>query len=65
MEDGAEPSASTSNEDSTAAASQNNDTPDVPEAAIPDEILRDVGAQNIFRTIMSNEESKIPGKYLS
>ena len=64
MEDEAEPSASTSSDDSTAAAHQshNNDSSDAPEAAIPDQILRDVGAQNIFST---NDDSKAPGIYLS
>ena len=57
MEDEAEPSASTSHEDSTTTAhrSQNNDSSDEPEVAVPDEILRDVGARNIFR------QTKCPG----
>lgn len=59
MEDEAEPSASTSNEESTTTAhpTQHDNSSDAPEVAIPAEILRDVGAQNIIR-------SKSSGKHL-
>ena len=63
MEDEAGPSASTSNEESTTTAQQSerNEPSDLPEVAIPDEILRNLGAQNVFRQILSDEQSKIPG----
>ena len=63
MEDEAGPSASTSNEESTTTAqqSESNEPSDVPEVAVPDEILRNLGAQNVFRQILSDEQSKVPG----
>ena len=58
MEDEAEPSASTSNEESTTTAhpTQRDNSSDAPEVAIPAEILRDVGAQNIIRSKSSGKK---------
>ena len=57
MEDEAEPSASTSNEESTTTAhlTQHDIPSDAPEVAVPAEILRDVGAQNIIRSKSSGK----------
>ena len=60
MEEEAGPSLSTANDEESHEVNlqQINDTSNVPEVAIPHEILQDVGAQNIFTPI---EMSKLPG----
>ena len=64
MEDEAGPSLPTANQEQLQNVSPqlvNNDTSNLPEVAVPHEMLQDVGAQNIFTSV---EVPKLAGTVL-